>query len=100
MLSLLQALKNKIEKVNHILSTMSRQRKMWEERLGQCQSYLDSIPGHAMLCAAGVYYLARTPPALHKELLANWLGYCSGAVSLGCVTQDSSKLQAAQVYAS
>jgi len=92
-----QAVKTKIEETNCILTTMSKQRKKWEERLEECQSRLDSIPGHAMLCAAGVHYLARVPTGLHKELLTNWLGYCSGSVSLGSILQDTHKLQPAQV---
>ncbi len=92
-----KGLKVKIEEANSILTTMSRQRKKWEERLEQCQSCIESIPGHAVLCAASVHYLARMPPALHKDVLSNWMEYCSGTISLGSISHDSNKLQAAQV---
>lgn len=94
---LVKALKKKLGEANHILTTMAEQRKRWKEKLQVSCSHLDSVPGHAMLCAAGACYLSRIPLYLHKELQANWLGYCSGTISLGSVSQDRGKLQAAQV---
>ena len=80
-----------------ITNTMAGQRRMWEEQLSVISSRINSIPGHAMVSAASMYYLSRAPPDKHKELLSNWLGYCSGAVPLGSLELDKNKLQSAQV---
>ncbi len=76
---------------------MSAQRLRWDKELTAGSGRMDSVPGHAMLCAASACYLARVPPDLHKNLQANWLKYCSGEVTMGNLTQDHSKLQASQV---
>lgn len=76
---------------------MALQRKKWTEKLSIVSSAIDSVPGHAMLCAAGVCYLARVPPDKHRDLLANWLSYCSGAVGLGSLALDHGKIQSSQV---
>lgn len=81
-----------------VVNALAVQRNKWEERLGEISSRIASVPGHAMLCAAGVLYLSRSPPDRHKEMLDNWLGYCSGAVPLGSLKVEQNKLQSAQVH--
>lgn len=90
-------LKSKLEEAKCILTTTTGQRRKWEEKLQVSYNRLDSVPGHAMLCAAAAFYLSRSPPDLHKELIANWLGYCAGTVCLGSASQDGGKLHAAPV---
>lgn len=93
----LQVLSSKLEDAQCILTAMASQRSKWEERLTEISSRIDSVPGHALLCAAGVCYLARSPPNKHGHMLSNWLGYCSGVVPLGSLEVEQNKLQSAQV---
>lgn len=88
---------SKLEEAQQILDAMAAQRRKWEERLTEISSRIDSVPGHAMLCAAGVCYLARSPPDRHQDMVASWLGYCSGVVPLGSMATEQNKLQSAQV---
>lgn len=81
-----------------VVNALAIQRNKWEERLSDISSRISSVPGHAMLCAAGVLYLSRSPPDRHKEMLNNWLGYCSGVVPLGSLKVEQNKLQSAQVH--
>lgn len=87
-----------MDSARHLLSTISSKRARWDAKLNVIHDQIDSVPGHALLCAASVCYLARTPPDTHRQLLTNWLGYCSGAVSLGSLAGGhGGGLQAAQV---
>lgn len=90
---------SKLGDAQAVMDAMTVQRRKWEEQLTDISSRIDSVPGHAMLCAAGVCYLARAPPEKHRELLTNWLGYCSGVVPLGSysLAAEQSKLQSTQV---
>lgn len=97
---LFQVLSSKLGDAQHILDAMASQRSQWEERLTDISSRIDSVPGHAMMCAAGVCYLARSPPDKHRTILSNWLGYCSGVVPLGSATLEQSKIQSTQVQRS
>ena len=94
---LFQVLSSKLGGAQHILDAMASQRSKWKERLTDISSRIDSVPGHAMLCAAGVCYLARSPPGKHRAILSNWLGFCSGVVPLGSATLEQSKIQSTQV---
>lgn len=85
-----------LEDAQRVVQTMVGQRKYWEEQLSVISDRISCIPGHATLCAGSACYLARVPTDRHGELLANWLGYCSGTVPLGSLASDH-KLQAAQV---
>ena len=76
-------LQTNLDEANHLLSTMSQQRRNWDEQLKFTKSRIDSVPGHALFCAASISYLSRLPPDNHQELKNNWLAYCSGGVSLG-----------------
>ena len=93
----LQSVQSKLESARHLLLTISSQRARWDTKLDIIHDRIASLPGHALLCAASVCYLARTPPHTHRQLLSNWLGYCSGAVSLGSLAIEHGGLQAAQV---
>ena len=97
MIFYIQDLNFKIKEAEVILHAMSTYKKQWDGELKAAYSRIDSVPGHAMLCAAGTCYLARTPPDKHKELLLNWLGYCSGTVTLGSLAVEHAKLQPSQV---
>lgn len=77
-----------LESAQEIVGALAVQRRKWMEKLQEIFSRINSIPGHAMLCAAGVCYLARSPPDKHKDLLDNWMGYCTGAVPLGSFSVD------------
>ena len=92
-----QGVQSKLESARYLLSTISSERARWDAKLTTIHDRIDSVPGHALLCAASVCYLARTPPDTHGQLLTNWLGYCSGAVSLGSLALEHGGLQAAQV---
>ena len=93
-----QNVQSKLDSARHLLSTISAERARWDAKLNVIHDRIDSVPGHALLCAASVCYLARTPPDMHKQLLTNWFGYCSGAVSLGSLAvEHGGRLQAAQV---
>ena len=92
-----QDLTTELEEAQCILNTMSPQRKNWEQKRSEMCSRVDSAPGHAMLCAAGVCYLARSSPEQHDNLLNNWLGYCSGGIPLGSFNTEQHKLQPTQV---
>ena len=76
---------------------MSGHRQKWMERLDEISSRADSVPGHAMLCAAGISYLPSIPPDRHKDMMNNWLGYCSGVVALGSLASEQGRLQSTQV---
>lgn len=78
---------------------MLAQRQRWDEELKATWSRIDSVAGHAVLCAASTTYLAFIPADQHKKLMSNWLGYCSGAVDLGSLaTQGHGGLQSSQAY--
>ena len=79
------------------MKVMSAQRKKWMDRLDVISSWTDSVPGHAMLCAAGMCYLPSVPPDRHKDMMENWLGYCSGVVPLGRLASEQGSLQPTQV---
>ena len=92
-----QTLGVELSGAQNVVNALAIQRNKWKERLSDISSRIDSVPGHAMLCAAGVLYLSRSPPDRHKEMLNNWLGYCSGVVPLGSLKVEQNKLQSAQV---
>ena len=96
-ISITQSVQSKLENAKHLLSTMSSQRGRWDANLIAIYSRIDSVPGHALLCSASVCYLARIPPDKHQELLANWLGYCAGTISLGSLAAEQGGLQASPV---
>lgn len=95
-----KVLAGKLKDAQTTANLMLSQRRKWEEQLQVISSRIDSVPGHAMLCAAGVCYLARAPPDQHRELLDNWLDYCSGAVPLGSLAAKQPKLHSTQVSGS
>ena len=80
-----------MDQANRLLYTLSRQRMRWEEQLRTARGRMDSVPGHALLCAANTCYLACVPPDRHQELLSNWLSYCSGGVGLGSLVLPGQK---------
>ena len=94
-----QEVQSQLGNANSLLAIMSRQRQRWNEQLKAIWNTVDSVPGHALLCAASLHYLSRIPPDKHEELIANWVGYCSGVVSLGSlVSPEQQKLQSSQLH--
>lgn len=98
MINLSQKTNSKLEQVQKFLTTMSPQRKKWEAELKVVSSRLNCVPGHVVLCAAGVCYLSRVPPDMHKMLWTNWLGYCSGTVTLGSLKAEHGTSQVSVEY--
>ena len=80
-----------MDQANRLLYALSRQRLRWEEQLRSTRGRMDSVPGHALLCAASACYLTRVPPDRHQKLLSNWLSYCSGGVGLGSLATPRQK---------
>lgn len=98
-LSFPQEVQSQLSNANSLLEKLSSQRQRWNEQLKAIQSIIDSVPGHALLCAASVCYLSQIPPDKHRELAANWLGYCSGSVALGSLAlPEQQKLQSSQPH--
>lgn len=84
----MQGVQSTLESAKHLLAIISAQRERWDTNLSIIHSRIDSTPGHALLCSASVCYLSRIPSDKHQELLTNWLGYCSGAVTLGSLAVE------------
>ncbi len=92
----IESLQEKLDRANNLLSAMTKQKQKWDEQLQTIWSRIDSVPGHALLCAASACYLARVPSSKHNILLENWLAYCFGGVSLGSLPSTTHYAQGPQ----
>ena len=85
-----QDIQQRLDEANHLLSQMAPWRRRWQEERKTIQERSESSPVHALLSAASVCYLGRTPGHLHQYLQKNWVGYCSSLVELGNLKTSSS----------
>ncbi len=84
----IESLQRKLDNARKLLLATAKQKQKWDEQLQSTWSRIDSVPGHALLCAASACYLACVPSGQHSVLLENWLAYCCGGVSLGSLASS------------
>ena len=80
-------MEKRLSDAERLLSTLSTWRSRWEEDRAAIHTRTLSSPGHAVLAAASITYLARIPAEQHKQLWSCWLGYCTGSVQFGCLEE-------------